>query len=519
MNHRNLPTVGPEAVSGLPSDILRAFIEHLRAAGLCASRIRHLRPAAQHFLTWLGLSGTSVEAIDDAVLCSFRRHDCHCPGMQRERHKMLTAPRREFMAGAWRIVQFLEDEGCIPHPGELDANLGHLDGFIARCRAEGYGPNSLFIYRSSCRHVLFWLHRSRISISEVGAETLERFFRHDCVCPGTFQSLRQRVTGSRYDFPFRSFLLHLAETGVLPVQSVTSKTRADAAMEPFKAWLRRHRGIGEDSIHQHSKRVALLVAELGPDPRSYDAKGIREALLRHYDENSPSLPGKFASAMRMYLRYLAANGMCSPSLIDAVPTATTWRLSSLPRYIDPEDVEHVIACCDVTTPVGVRDKAILLLLARLALRAGDIVALRLEDIDWRNALVRVCGKSKRQEALPLPQDAGDAILAYIEKARPRITDDRVFLRALAPHRPLASGRSVTQIVARALKRAGLGEARPQGAYLFRHSAATNMVRSGQSLEAIGALLRHQSMETTTIYAKTDKPMLLEVAQPWIGDRP
>ena len=104
MNHRNLPTVGPKAVSGLPGDILRAFIHHLRAAGLSASRIRHLRPAAQHFLTWLGLSGITIEAIDDTVLCSFRRHDRHCPGMQRERHRMLTAHRREFIAGAWRIA-------------------------------------------------------------------------------------------------------------------------------------------------------------------------------------------------------------------------------------------------------------------------------------------------------------------------------------------------------------------------------------------------------------------------------
>jgi len=139
----------------------------------------------------------------------------------------------------------------MPHRAELDANLGHLEGFIARCRAEGYGPDRLFIYRSSCRHVLFWLHRSRISTRDVGAETLERFFRHDCVCPGAFQSLRQRATGSRYDYPFRSFLLHPAETGVLPVQSVTADTGTDPAMEPFKAWLRRHRGIGEDSIHQH----------------------------------------------------------------------------------------------------------------------------------------------------------------------------------------------------------------------------------------------------------------------------
>ncbi len=170
----------------------------------------------------------------------------------------------------------------------------------------------------------------------------------------------------------------------------------------------------------------------------------------------------------------------------------------------------------MTSLAGLRDRAILLLLARLALRAGDIVALRLSDIDWSNALVRVCGKSKQQSCLPLPQDVGDAILDYIEQTRPRVCEDHVFLTAGAPYRPFACGRSVTTIVKRALKRAGLGQVRPQGAYLFRHSAATNLLRAGQSLEAIGTLLRHQSMDTTMIYAKTDTIMLLEIAQPWIG---
>ena len=261
----------------------------------------------------------------------------------------------------------------------------------------------------------------------------------------------------------------------------------------------------------------MLVADLGSDPRSYDAAGIRNALLGRYDGVSSSFAGKLACSMRMYLRYLASSDICSPSLIDAVPTATTWRLAPLPRYILPEQVEHVIACCDVTTPTGCRDKAILLLLARLALRAGDIVALRLEDIDWRGARVRVCGKSKREECLPLPQDAGDGILDYIEKARPRVAEKRIFLRAIAPYRPLASSHAITGVVVRALKRAGLEEVRPQGAHLFRHSAATNLLRSGQSLETISTLLRHKSMATTTIYAKTDAPMLLEIAQPWIGD--
>ena len=516
MNHPTFPIARLETDSGLLGDILGAFIEYLRAAGFSASQMFALRLGAQHFLTWLGLYDIAVECIDDAVLCAFRRHDCNCPDMEGERKKMLASESRKFTTGALKLVQFLEDQGCIPHPGELDANLRYLDGFITRCKEEGYGPDSLHRYRSSCQHILTWLHRSRISITEVDAETLERFLRHDCVCPGTRRGPSQRDSGARYEYPFQCFLQHLDEMGKVSVQAITTEPETDPAMEPFEAWLRRHRGIGEKSIHQHSRQAAMLVADLGPNPHSYDATGVREVLLRHCAGVSRSFAGKLAGSMRMYLRYLATTDSCSASLVDAVPTATTWRLVSLPRYISTEEIEHVIACCDVKSPAGLRDRAILLLLARLALRAGDIVALRLEDIDWHNALVRVCGKSKRQECLPLPQDAGDAVLEYIEKARPRVAENRIFLKAKAPHRPLASRCSISSIVVYALNRAGLQEVRPQGAHLFRHSTATAMLRSGQSLETISALLRHKSMDTTAIYAKTNTSMLLKIAQPWIG---
>ena len=517
MNHPTSPMVCSEAGIGLLADILGAFTADLNAVALSAEHTRRLLRSAWHFLIWLDLCDVAVESVDDAVLYAFRRHDCQCPGMEGERQKMLVPDGRAFPTGALKLVQFLEDNGWVPHLGELDANLRHLDAFLVQCREQGYRPGGVGKYRNSCRHFLSWLHRSRISIADVDTETLERFRQHDCVCPGTRHTTRHRGAGARQVSQIRSFVQYLTATDVVSVQKVMPEPDARPAMGPFEEWLRRHRGIGGGSIARHSRQAAMLVAGLGSDPRSYDAAAIRDALLGRYDGVSSSFAGKLACSMRMYLRYLASSDICSPSLIDAVPTATTWRLAPLPRYILPEQVEHVIACCDVTTPTGCRDKAILLLLARLALRAGDIVALRLEDIDWRGARVRVCGKSKREECLPLPQDAGDGILDYIEKARPRVAEKRIFLRAIAPYRPLASSHAITGVVVRALKRAGLEEVRPQGAHLFRHSAATNLLRSGQSLETISTLLRHKSMATTTIYAKTDAPMLLEIAQPWIGD--
>ena len=496
---------------------LEAFLEHLKQEGLSASRIRHLRISARHFLVWQAREGIQTEKIDDTVLCRFRRHDCHCPGMVGERRKMRATSLRGFMTGALRLVRFLEDDGRVAHPGELDDNLSLLEDFIAQCATDGYARDTLTGYRSACRHVVMWLHRSRIPIAAVDTGVLNRFLEHDCVCPGPFERLRKRISGSRYVYPFEGFLRFLAERGVLP--NPVPPQAAQPGVEGFDEWLRRHRGIGEKSIHRHLRAARSFVEELGHDPERYDAARIRSVLLARFQGASWAHARSLATSMRMYLRFLAAGSVCAPQLVEAVPTAPAWRLASLPRYLPAEAIDQVIACCEVHKPVGLRDRAILLLLARLALRAGDIVGLQLADIDWRNARVRVCGKSRRQIALPLPQDVGDAILAYLERARPRVAQEAVFLRSRAPYRPFASSNAVTDLVIYALKRAGMEHVRPQGGYLFRHSAATHLVRSGVPLDVVGALLRHRSTDTTAIYAKVSRPMLLEVAQPWIGDRP
>ena len=183
-------------------------------------------------------------------------------------------------------------------------------------------------------------------------------------------------------------------------------------------------------------------------------------------------------------------------------------------------MERTIASCG-DRPAGIRDRTILLLLARLALRAGDITALRIGDIDWNRAEIRVSGKSRRQTALPLPQEVGDALYLYLMKARRTIDglplkEQKVFLGSLAPYRPFNAASTVTSIVRRALNRAGVVTRGGRGAHVFRHSQATALVRAGASFEVISSLLRHASMDTTMIYAKADTRMLREVAQPWLG---
>jgi site-specific recombinase XerD len=162
-----------------------------------------------------------------------------------------------------------------------------------------------------------------------------------------------------------------------------------------------------------------------------------------------------------------------------------------------------------------RDRAIFLLLARLGLRAGDIIHLRLQDIDWKTGSIQVCGKGRRQTMLPLSQEVGNAMVAYLKKGRPQSEADAFFIRCRAPFRQLGSGSNVSQIVDRALCRAHVSRpSRGAAAHLFRHSLATSMLRHGASLQEVGAVLRHRSVQTTQIYSKVDLPALRKIAQPW-----
>jgi site-specific recombinase XerD len=216
----------------------------------------------------------------------------------------------------------------------------------------------------------------------------------------------------------------------------------------------------------------------------------------------------------MFLRFLIAEGRCAPGLDAAIPVLAHWRLAALPRYLPPEEVERLIASCDPASPVGRRDRAILLLLARLGLRAGDIVQLRLPDIDWKGAWIHVCGKGRRHTRLPLTHEVGQALVAYLKEGRPRTETDAVFVRCRAPFHAFRSHCAVSVIVARALRRAGVSRPSRGAAHLLRHSVATSMLRHGASLHDVAALLRHRSIETTRIYAKVDITALRPIAQAW-----
>jgi site-specific recombinase XerD len=275
-----------------------------------------------------------------------------------------------------------------------------------------------------------------------------------------------------------------------------------------------HRGTTATTLNNYRLPLLDLLATLGDQPAQYTAQGLRDFILAWARCRSVEQAKSLVTPVRMFLRFLIATGRCAPGLDHAIPTIARWRRAALPTYLPSEALEQVVASCDLTTPIGVRDHAIVLLLARLGLRAGDVAALQLRDLDWHEGTVTVSGKSRRHNRLPLAQEVGDAILHYLDY-RPLMHNDAVFLTTTAPIKGL-SYQAVGKIATQAIRRARVDTPR-HGSHVLRHSAATQMLRQGVPLWAIGAVLRHASVETTIGYAKVDFPLLEHVVRPWPED--
>lgn len=404
-----------------------------------------------------------------------------------------------------------EHERAVGRRRLLDAGLYKplLDDYGRHLAGIGFALVSVQIHLGSVRHFLAWLVQSAIALDEVGSDIVVHFAGHDCRCHSA-----PRPLGQYYINRVDRFVRHLAVEGHVPPRPETEAPAMDRNVAGWLEALARQRGLSPVTIAGHGRMLAQVLPLIGSDPSRYTARIIRDGLHQHAQTaRSAHYPKMVASALRGYLRHLAHLGLTAPDLDRAVPTAKTWRLASLPRYLEPEQVEHLVASCDPETMGGRRDRAILLLLARLGLRARDVAELSLADIDWAGATLRVCGKGRREVRLPLPQDAGDALIAWLAGPLPHGPARAVFLRLLPPFTPVTSG-TVSTVVRRAVERAGITDAPSRGSNLLRHSAATAMLRGGATPDVIATVLRHRSSDTTAHYAKVDVAMLGAVAQAW-----
>jgi integrase/recombinase XerD len=386
-----------------------------------------------------------------------------------------------------------------------------VDQFTNHLSSEGHTVLTVRGYEDAARHFTAWLQQSGIVVADIDSDICATFAAHHCRCPG---GRRAKFISAKYARRVRRFVQFLVGRGATGLATPPEAASVAPSVRLFQDWLRRHRGISERTIDRYGRMASRLLAVLGADPAGYEARSVRQAVLDEVKDTSAAYAKTMTTALRCYLRFLGASGECRPELIHAVPTVPQWRLSALPRYLPLDDVERMIAACDTDKSHGIRDRAILLLLSRLGLRAGDVLTLRFDHICWAEGTLRVSGKGRREICLPLPQDAGDALQDYICRARPTSDSDVVFLRSCAPYHPFAASSSISSVVKLALARAGISDPPSHGANLLRHSAATSMLRAGATLDTIGTVLRHRSATTTAHYAKVDIPMLLQVAQPW-----
>jgi site-specific recombinase XerD len=402
-------------------------------------------------------------------------------------------------------------------PKEAFLQAGELKPYLADFTVHLYDLGFSFLtikgYRDSICHFGTWMEMKQITVASLDESVVLAFAKHNCNCPGGRKNKR---LSQKYIARVYRFFHFLEQRRLLTLQTPVQGRLYSANVIAFGEWLLHQRGLSKHSIKRYCQFVTNLLLSLGEDFSSYDAPTVRDAIGNIADRYCRATLQGYATALRAFLRYLVFQGLCQAGLEHTVPRLPNWRLAVLPRYLMAEDVERILATCDRESPKGLRNRAILLLLARLGLRAGDIMNLCLVDIRWNESAIRLRGKSRRDVLLPLPQDVGDALLEYVEKGRPTLAIPQAFLCLQAPYRSLATSSTVSSIVRAAIEKAGIVNPPSYGANLMRHSAATALLRNGATLETVSTVLRHRSMNTTAHYAKIHLPMLEQIVQPWPG---
>lgn len=408
------------------------------------------------------------------------------------------------------LEDLLKDRAAIDRmrAGELGA---HVDG-IARSLVEaGYARQTARCHLWTIADFGRWLGREGVALSEVDDQAVAAYL---------IDWRRKGGTSRRgVGVVVRRVVDHLRAEGVaLPHEVVGPATPVCRILNRFGAYLLTERGVKEVTVSTYRPFVRCFLDEQVAAGkrlllRTLSPTAVSTNLLRQARALSAGRAKVMVTALRAFFRFLLCSGEIDIDLSACVLSVANRTSSTVPRYLEQQDVERLLDACDQRSRVGRRNYALLLLLARLGLRASEVMTLELEDIDWRAGEITVAGKGRTRERLPLPRDVGAALAAYLRNDRPTCSTRRVFTRVRAPWRGLGSPSTVSTIVMRALERADL---RPpvRGTHLLRHSLATGMLRRGASLSEIGQILRHRTCGATEVYAKVDIAGLRSVAQPW-----
>jgi site-specific recombinase XerD len=382
-------------------------------------------------------------------------------------------------------------------------------GFCTELARQGYAPSSAVNQMKLVAHLSRWMTTERLSVEDLSVEQVERFVT------------ARRAAGYRFHFlsvrGLRPLLGYLRGLSVVPAAARSiPESPVDKLVAEYGDYLVGERSLAPGTVRYYERFARLFLSSVSAggelDPAAVTAGDVSRFVLDQCGRRSAGSARTLVMAVRSLLRFLHVEGRTATPLVGAVPAVAPWRPRSLPQGLSAAAVGCLLASCDRRTATGRRDYAILAVLVRLGLRAGEMAALELDDIDWRRGEILVRGKGDRREELPLPVDVGEALAGYLRRGRPRVEDRHLFVRVHAPAVGL-TGSSVSHVVRAACRRAGLPVA---GAHQLRRTSACETLRRGGSLAEIGELLRQRSAFVTALYAKVDRAALEHVARPWPG---
>jgi len=406
-----------------------------------------------------------------------------------------------------------------PKPEELrDFHVGplgpHIGSFAALISQQGYSRDKGWHKVKLVADLSHWLQRKQVKLKQLNKARTDAFLR------GRWSRMSKQ---SGDQLTMSQLLECLRQSRAICGDTPVRRGSIDAMAQDYCTFLLQERALAPTSVQQYLPVIRRFLFHRFANSqirlKNLCAKDVTDFVLHDSSHRGRRSAQLMATAVRSFLHFLLQRGQIAKNLAAAVPAVAGWRLSELPRFLEAEQVERVLRSCDRRRKVGKRDYAILLLLARLGLRAGEVANLNLEDIEWRTGELIIHGKGARVDKLPLLQDVGQALVDYLRKGRPDCSCRRVFIQSRPPfvgfpHPP----NTVCSIVRSALARAQI-ESRHHGAHVFRHSLATRMLGNGASLVQIGQVLRHQGVQTTEIYAKVDLTALQRLALPWPGGVP